>query len=481
MSMNKENKSFLINGVVSLVICFGIWSIPTAAPLTEAGVHALGILAGLVYGLCTIGYAVPSFVAIILLAFSGCYDSFTSAIVACFGNYIVTMLIGLLLFAGLMTHTGLARALAHRIVNAKAASGRPWVLTLMILLAAVIPSMFLNAIPVTIIVLDIVIGIFETLGCKKGDKWATIMMISIPGVAVFAQGVMPFQMGTATDYGILNSLDHTLTCPTGPYLASSFVILVVYLALVFITIRFLFRPDVTAVYNYKAPEKNAPFTSDQKRALLILIGFVFFLLVPVALPAGKLKSALAGLGTTGIAFAAVGAALMMRNKDGSPFITIREIADAGMHWDLLIMVAALNGICGCMTNSSIGISAWLSGLFSPMVSGLSPYAFFVVFMTMVTLATNVIDNIAVAFVSIPLMYTVTKSMGLSAVAFLAFTTHSAQFGLWLPASSPMSAVTYSKVGSGWVTRKSIMTYSLVFVLIYLICTYTVGYATISWF
>lgn len=479
--MNKNNKSFLINGVIALVICFGIWCIPYAAPLTAAGLRALGILAGLVYGLCTIGYAIPGIVAILLIAFSGCYDSFTSAIVACFGNYIVTMLIGLLLFAGLMTQTGLAKALAVRIVNAKVASGRPWVLTLMILLASAIPAMFLNAIPVTLIVLDIAINIFETIKCKKGDKWAVVTMVSIPAVAIYAQSVMPFQMGTATDYGILNSLNSSMTCPKGAYIASSFVILLVYMILVMLVIRFVFKPDVTAAYSYKAPEHNEPFTPNQKRALWILIGFVFCLLIPIVLPDGKLKAVLDGLGTTGMCFAAVGIALVLRNKDGSPFITIGQIADAGMHWDLLLMVAALNGICGCMTSPALGITSWLSNLVSPVVSGLSPYAFFVVFMTMVTFATNVTDNIAVAFVSIPLMYTITQGMGLSSVAFLAFTTHSVQYGLWLPASSPMSAITYSKTDSGWLTRKNIMTYSLVFVFIYLICIYTVGYATISWF
>lgn len=149
--MNKKTRNMIVNGVIALAIYLIVSNIPPVEPLTNTGIQVLGIILGLIYGLITMEPAIPSIAALILLGTTG-YTNVMGAFMSGGGHYAVVMVLGLMMIGGIMNYSGLARALAERIINSKLANGRPWVLTFLILLAAMIPSMFLTAIPVLIIV-----------------------------------------------------------------------------------------------------------------------------------------------------------------------------------------------------------------------------------------------------------------------------------------------------------------------------------------
>lgn len=479
--MNKSNKSLIINGLVALALCFGIWVIPPVAPLTVVGMHTLGVFVGLIYGLTSIGYLVPSIVALFLMGISGAYAAFSGAFIAGFGNHIITMTIGLFMFAGVMSYSGLARSIALRIVNAKFASGKPWALTFVIMLAIGIPSIFLHPLITVVLVLEIVINIFKVLGLEKGNKWAVSIMIMVVTIGIGAQGIMPFQMAVAMDYGIINGFDSSLLLPVGVHVGTSFLMLVALFVLCYGFIYFVGRNDISKVYSYKAPEHNDSLDDNQKKALWILIGFVGCLLLPVVLPDSALKSTLTGIGTTGFSFLFVAIALMIRNKDGSSFIEMKNISDHGVNWNIILMLAAISAVTGVMTAEVTGVGAWMSGLLTPMVANMSPFGVFAVFIVFAMIATNLTDCIAVAFVMIPILFTVTNNLGLSSLGFLCWASHAWQFGLWLPAASPHVGILYAKTDSGYVSRKNIILYTIPLIIGYTILLLTIGWWTVPFF
>lgn len=479
--MNKSNKALLINGIIALALCLGIWFIPPIEPLTAVGMRTLGIFVGMLYGLTTMGYLIPSILAICLMGISGAYESFGATLMASFGNFIVTMTIALLLFAGVMSYSGLAKALAIRIVNAKFASGKPWALTLAIMLAIAIPSIFLHPLITIVIVLQIVLNIFKVLELEKGNKWAIAILIMVVAVGIGAQGIMPFQMAVAIDYGILNSFDSSLMLPVATHIVTSLLMLIALCALSFVFVRIVGGKSIDKVYAYKAPEHNEPFDQNQKTALLILIGFIICLLFPLVLPDGLIKSVLTDVGTGGFSLLFTGLALIIRRRDGSPFITIKDITDHGMNWDLVLMLAAINAVTGVMTLEVTGIGAWLTGILSPMVGNMSPFGVFAVLILFAMITTNLTDCVAVAFVMIPILYTITHNMGLSSLGFLCWASHAWQFGMWLPAASPHVGILYTKTDSGYITRKNILVYTIPLVAGYTVLLLTLGWWTVPWF
>jgi len=250
--MNTRTRKYIINGLISLVICFFFWAIPPAGPLTKTGLKIIGLIFGLVYGLITMDDpAIPSLGALILFGLSG-YTNVLKAFLSAEGHFAVCLVLSMLMIGGIMQVTGLARALAEKIANAKWANGKPWSLTLVILLATIIPSMFITALPVAIVVWGILINIFTICGFSKGDKWPALMMTAITACGVISTTAMPFNVAWSVDNGLYVSMGGNGSYNAVVYLISSVLICLLFALLLWAVMRWIIRPDVSKLKNYKA-------------------------------------------------------------------------------------------------------------------------------------------------------------------------------------------------------------------------------------
>jgi di/tricarboxylate transporter len=111
---------------------------------------------------------------------------------------------------------------------------------------------------------------------------------------------------------------------------------------------------------------------------------------------------------------------------------------------------------------------------TPIVSGMHPFVFFVSFFTIAYLLTNWLDGAVVAFVSIPVMYALTKNMTITAAGVMASLTHNVQSGILLPSSSPTAGMMYGNT-SGWYTKKEVFKNSFWYMLIYGVLHILIGY------
>jgi sodium-dependent dicarboxylate transporter 2/3/5 len=475
--MSKKNILTIIHGVIAFLIYIIISRIPAPLPVTPVGMNILGIIIGLIYGLITIDPVIPSIFAVILVGFSG-YTGVIPAIMRASGNFVVLICLSLMMFSGILSHTGLARALAGRIVSMKIANGRPWVLTFLILLASLVTSMVLTSLPVVLIMWEIAIAIFEVVGFKKGEKWPNIIMVGIVFLSLAGMTTMPFNVGVAADFGILRALDPTQVVKPIPFLISSVLLAVATIVGYCAVIRFILKPDVSKLRDYKSVIEIKPFTTDQKRALVLLGLLIVMLILPDLLPESWLKGALSNLGPIGTPVLLVGVALCIRNKDGTSFITIKQAADAGIYWPMLIMIGSINVACGFLTDPQLGIADFMIQTLTPMVSGLHPFAFFVIFLGICYLLTNWLDGSVVAFVSIPVMYALTKNMSLTAVGIMASLTHNVQSGILLPSASPSAGLMYANT-TGWTTRGDIFKHAFVYMILYGVLHILIGYAFVG--
>ena len=475
--MHKDTRKFVIHYVISLIIYVIFLLIPPAAPITELGMNMMGIVVMMIYGLIFIGPVVPSLTAIILASFTGYFGAGIQFTVMAIGsNFVASLVLTLMLFSGVLTASGLARGMAEKIVYSKLANGRPWVLTLLIMIAAAVPSMFLTALPVVFIMFKIVNEIAELVGFKKGDKWPMIMNIMVTFCALIGMTMMPFNVGVAGDFAILLSLDPTQVVPTGMFIISSLTLAVVMIALTFVIIRFVIKPDVTLLKNYTS-RHEVHFDTNQKRGITMLIILIILVILPDCLPAGSaVDNFFSNFGCAGASVLVVLISCIIRNKDGSEFLTFEKIAHEGVYWPMLLMIGALNIICGSLSADSIGIVAALQQVLEPLVGGMSPFAFFAFFVIVCYLLTNVLDGAVVAYISIPIMYVVSPMVGLTATGMMAVMTHNVQSGLALPSASPSAAIMFGLAKDDyWYNRKQATKYGCICALIYLVSMLIVYY------
>lgn len=467
--MHKDTRKFVIHYIISLIIYIIFRLIPPAAPITELAMNMLGIVVMMIYGLIFIGPVVPSLTAIILAGFTGYFGpGIQFTVMSIGGNFVVGLVLTLMLFSGVLTGSGLAKAMAEKIVYSKIANGKPWVLTLLIMIAACVPSMFLTALPVVFIMFQIVNEIAELVGYQKGEKWPMVMNIMVTFCALIGMTMMPFNVGVAGDFAILLSLDPTQVVPTGLFIVSSLTLAVVMIALTYCIIRFIIRPDVSKLKDYTS-RHEVHFNTDQKRGIAMLVLLIVLVILPDLLPAGSVKSFFSNFGCAGAAVLVVLIACLIRNKDGSEFLNFEKIAQVGVYWPMLLMIGALNAICGSLSSDAIGIVAALQQVLEPIVGGMSPFAFFVFFIIVCYVLTNIFDGAVVAYVAIPIMYVVSPMVGLTATGMMAVMTHNVQSGLALPSASPSAAIMFGLAKDDyWYNRKQATKYGCVCALIYLV-------------
>lgn len=468
--MNQRTMKHIISGAIPLAICLIIWAIPAVEPLTPMGMKIIGLVIGLIVGLITMeDPAMPALGALILFGLSG-YTNVLAAFLGAEGHFAVCLVLSMLMIGGIMQNTGLARVLAEKIANAKWANGKPWSLTLAILLATFIPSMFITPLPVAVVIWGILYNIFQITGFTKGDKWPALMISAVTACGVLASSAMPFGVAWMVNNGLFVSLGGNGAFNAAMYLITSLIFCVVQVFLIWAVMRWIIRPDVSKLKNYVA-QKSAPFTSDQKTALVLLVIFVVMALLPDLLPDGNIFQ---GFGVIGAAFCVIFLAVILRKKDGSPFMTFQEIGSKGVFWSILAMIGALMTICAPLSDPALGIDKFLTNLVSP-VTNLGPFACYAVMLFLAIVGTNLLDNSVIGLVFAAVLAMLGDKISFSGVALLVMLTHGAEYGVLLPASSPNAALTYGQIPNGWITKKDIVKHGFLYMLIIFVILLFVGY------
>lgn len=476
--MNKKTRNLIINAVVCVLIYVIISNLPCKDPLTPTGLKVLGIVVAAVYGWCTIDSVVPSIAAVIaygLVTPTGIANAFQTGA----GSYLIMMILAALLICGIMVHSGLATVLARKIVGSKIASGRPWVLTTLLLVAAGVLSLFIPGLAVVLVVWDIAYSIFDVCGFEKGDKYPAAALVGICASATFGMVCSHISTGVIPNVAIIQAIDPSLSLNSVVFTVSSVICLVIFIALAVLMIRFVFKPDVSKLLNYKAPLETPKFNKDHKRAMTLVAAWAILITLPDLLPASAFTTFLSKFGFIGWAFICVLVSLLIRNKDGSAFITLKQITDAGVYWEMLIMLASIQVVCGALSDSSLGISSWLINVIMPITSNMGDTAIVIVLMLLCLIVTNLLDNAVTTFVFTYILYTICSAAGINIMGAFAILLHVSCFGMLLPASCPTTTLLYGKVPDGWIQRKDILKAAGPYMVLAYVVYMVVGLLTIN--
>jgi len=468
----QANKKYYIHGMISIALMVCIRFLPPIGVLTPLGMELLGIFLGALWGWINVDMIWPSILAMVFLGFSDYTANVGSALGLAFSNGTVQLMVWLLIMAAILTTSGISDQIANRLVTWKLCKGRPWVLTIALIMAQFLCSMFNCGIPAILLIWSFIYSICDQVGFTKKDVWPRMMVVGIVFSACVGCAILPHYQGNVANFGFLAACDETLTYNYSRYIVYSLTYGLGTMVLYFLSCRFIIRPDMSKFQNEIKVGEKKPFTVKQKLAMGLIGAMVVVILLPTLLTGTAVAAFVNKFGTSAIVLVTIGIAIALRDQNGRPFFTFKELATAGLAWPMVFMVATAITIGTALATGETGVKDQFTALLLPVFEGKSPYFFACVFSLAALIITNFINNAVVSAIFIPVMYSISDSVGVNPVAMTALICFCANIGLILPCACPLGAMLNGN--KEWVSQKDILVFSLVALLAMAVATCLIG-------
>ncbi len=465
----------------ALFFMFGTGIITPPSGLTQSGFQVLGILVGASILFLSWGTGWPSMAT--LFAFITVPDLTVGQVTAAtFGNSTLIFLMFTFMLAGCLTKSGVARRVAVWFISNKLARKNPWWAVAMIFIAMFVISLPLSSAATFMIMFPIVEEILHSVGVTKEQKapLATMLILGLLVMGLLSNGGNPIAHAmTLQGFSFFEAYTGS-AMDFFTYCAICTPVTLVAAILFFLLVRFVWRPDVSALTNIDYQTLTAGMGKMSKKekwsAVFYLLCVLFWLLPgltqylwPAANAAvfSKIQQCLPPL-----------LALFLMNfikVDGEPIFKWEEAVSC-ISMPLIMFIACIMGIGAFMGNSTLGITTWLSSVFTPVFSSVSPTVFMLVLLSFSAL----LSNFCTAAVPMSLTFAIATPLcaGIYAgqvnpLVMAALTTVLGSCAWTTAPSSPISAISY---GSGWVIPRQMIKWGLITTLICIAVAITLGVA-----
>ena len=330
--------AYVVNSVITLAIMIGFkYVVPAAEPLTPLGVEILGIFLGTLYGWLIVGDVVwPSVACLVFLGLSE-YTTVTGAFASGFGNNTVLLMLFFFLFTNIINSAGIIEYVAQWIATRKFAYGKPWMLSFLLMIAAIVSFFMVSATAACLVMIPLIKSIALLYGFKPGDKWPMLMMGGLVYVGSTSYLILPYKSLPLIVFASYESTTGQ-SIAYGPYMFVIFVSTVVALALFLLACKFLFKPDVSKITNCEIQfDKKAELSAHQKFVFVYFIVVLALLIIPNVLPASLgLVKLLKSIGNTGILAIAVVFYVACQFQEG--LHTMNQVFAKNISWNIIFLL-----------------------------------------------------------------------------------------------------------------------------------------------
>lgn len=461
-TMDTKTKKYYIHSAITIFFMFLGWFLPPMFGFPEAGMKALGIFAGMLWGWIFVEFGWPSLLGIIMLGMIGVI-TVPEALLLAFGTDMFLQLLFCMIFVVFIEVSGFATWFAKTMLKSKIIKGHPWRLITMYLLLTSVLFAVSNTFAATFLVYSFFKETAHQCGYKKEDLTVAYVLMGVVIMSTAAPQIMPFRTYPVLLQGILSGLGST-GVPYVPWMLCS-LLATGYTILVYLFLgKFIFKIDVSKLA--ELPEDIQDSTSEKltfemKVALVLLGVFIATLTLSGILPNGSVKSFLNGFGLQGTAAIMVIFLLMYRKPDGSKLVTISTLASKGINWDCLFLLVSTLTLAAVFKLPEVGIVNALTTGLLPYVQDLSPAVFMAVCCIVFWAVTQVTHNLVIVLVLVGALSEVVLAAGANPWTFAFMFAMSCQFAFATPAACALGAIGY---GDDWVGRKNAYKIGVIFSL-----------------
>ncbi len=439
--MNADIARRLINMAIVMLLMFAPYIVPAPDFLTEAGFKVLGVLFGCIYGWITLGIVGTSLLGTVMLGFAPGM-TVQGVMQSGFGGETFMLVLFFAAFAGMLEQVNLGEWIANRVLGLKFSHRGPWSLSFALLLMAYCAAFVTSIMPGILISWGVLASICELCGFKRGDMWPKAMVVGIVLACCMGHSAWPIEVLSFTLLGIYASFD----LPGINYLAFTTLNVSIGMAAMgayVMAIKVFLRPDVAnlAFACANSPEP-ARLSRDQKHVLAIAVVFFAVLFLPGAFPdAGGIIGLLKTIGNAGCAAIVLALAAVVRTRDGSALIDIASAIRDGVPWESLILIACAMPLSSVLTSDATGLMPLFQQAFGALFGGLNgQIAFSIAFVVLIAALTNVMGNITVGVVTMPILCSLGPAFGADVAMLTVVTCIACNAALLLPSGGPTAAL-----------------------------------------
>lgn len=471
---SKGTLKWYINSAITLLLMFGIGHLPPVGALTPVGMDILGIFIGVVYGWTTVELIWPSLVGFFALGFTD-ITTMQNLFIMGFGNDVWVFMLLMFIFMAFLEHAGVTNFLCNWIISRKFLKGRPWLFSLILLEGCYLIASFVGAFASIVFFWALIYSVCQKFGYKPYDKYPTLMLLGVMIASCYALVVFPF-LGNAIILVASFQQMSSLSIDFLQFIAFTIPLGVLSVAVYVLICRYIFKPDMTALQGIDDSiinKDDLKLTTTTKIALALSVLMLFLMLAPKFMPADFfLTLFLNKMGMSGVFVILIVISLILR-VDGQPFFRFKAMADKGVMWEALLLGAFIMPLSSLLTNEATGITAFLSGLFGPILAGRSPFVFMLIIIICANVLTNFANNGVIALIFMSIVCSFSDAMAINPTPICVMIMLTVQIALITPAASPFAAILFGN--TAWLKPADIRQYGIISIALLLVVMVTVGY------
>ena len=479
--MTKNEKQFVCT-LIAILIMIIFFVAPSPANLSADGMKVLGIFIAILFLWITIGIGWPSLLCLAALAFVPSLGM-DFVLKNSFGNSTFAFLLFTFMFTYAFSQTGYVRKIALGFVTSKFARKSPWRFAFCFFAAVIVIGLFMSPSVLYFVILPILEEIYNILGLKKGDKYASMLMVGLVFCTSLSSGMTPIaHVFPVLSMNVFQSLTGA-TINYGQYMLFAIPTGIVIFAVMMLIFRFMMNPS-TKDLNLKSTEfdkmkKEIPVANRGEKTILGVFIFVIALWILPSLLKGvsikwisSLFTWIDGFGTAMPPLIGIILLSIFKYQKQS-LINLNDAMVKGVSWPSIIMVSATLVLGSAMTNSQIGLTTFLSSSIQPITTGLSSIALILLFALWAGLQSNVSSHMVTAQLVPTIAVPAALASGsISAAAITAVIGLIASTGSAAPPSMPYVAVAGS---SGWTNSSELLRYGFLMMVVIILVASFIGY------
>ena len=342
----------------------------------------------------------------------------------------------------------------------------------MLMLAGVVISAVMDPVPAALAMIMVSKELFAAIGFRKGDSYPKMVVAAMCMIACIGFGMTP--IGHNLPVAVLALVPAASGLPVNvlQYLVIGLPIGILTFLGMFFYFKLFVKPDVSpfASLDFSKIEAMRPGKMSARETIttvvcvLVLVLWVLPGFLDIFCPGTALGNMLNTYGLNlPILFAVVFLAVV--RLEGKPILDIPEAASK-ISWTTVFMFGGIIMIAVALSQDSTGIMEWMKGWLTPIFSGMGSWLAVAIVAVLVIVLTNILNDIAVAFVMGGLAAPIALSAGIDPGILIVVAAAGACWAYTTPAASPVMtfAVTDEYCDSGYVLRHGVVVFLINVVL-----------------
>ncbi len=476
---NSINRYIII--AVALAFMFLFRLVPPLAGMSVSAMQVIGIFIGVLILWLGISIDWPSILVLGALALVP-ELKFTTILSGAYGNSTFVFLMFTFIVTYALSKTSYIKRVALAFICGKFASKGPWFFVSLYFASIIFVGCFISPTVLFFVYLPIVEEIYSLLKLKKGHSLAAMLMMGTVIMCGISSGMTPItHVFPLIALGLYQDVYNTAVSYAS-FMAVAVPVGIICSLLTVLVFRFILRPDMQPLKHFDVNQIKGVEGTTKKAEKIILAIFLLVValwivpgLITPFITSGPIFEVCSWIDSFGTAMPPlIGISLLcIITVNGEPLLKISEAMTKGVSWSSLVMCAATLALGSALTNTDIGLTAWLSASLSPFIASLSPIVMVLIFTFWAALETNLSSNMVTSTLVTSAALAITMNMSnINVAGITALIGIMASYAFATPPAMPCVAVA---TGSGWTNTMQMMKYGFIVMLGCVLIAAFIGY------